>query len=63
VGHFRIELLDEQATEIREIITVYRDLLAGRVGGRDVWTQLKAMNRVGITRGTLEEKKNPLAIV
>ena len=63
VGHFRIELFDEQATEIREIITVYRDLLAGRVGGRDVWTQLKAMNRVGITRGTLEEKKNPLAIV
>jgi U32 family peptidase len=63
VGHFRIELLDEQATEIREIITVYRDLLAGRITGRDVWMQLKALNRVGITRGTLEEKKNPLAIV
>jgi putative protease len=63
VGHFRIELLDEQATEIREIIAAYRDLLAGRITGREVWTQLKAMNRVGITRGTLEEKKNPLAIV
>ncbi len=63
VGHFRIELLDEPAAEIREIIAVYRDLLAGRITGREVWTQLKAMNRVGITRGTLEEKKNPLAIV
>jgi putative protease len=31
--------------------------------GRDVWTDLKAMNRVGVTRGTLEEKRNPLAIL
>jgi putative protease len=63
VGHFRIELLDETVAEIRTTIAAYRDLLAGRITGRDVWTQLKAMNRVGITRGTLEDKKNPLAIV
>jgi putative protease len=63
VGHLRIELLDESAAEIRVIIAAYRDLLAGRVTGRDVWTELKATNRVGITRGTLEDKKNPLAIV
>jgi putative protease len=31
--------------------------------GRDVWTALKATNRVGVTRGTLEEKRNPLAIL
>jgi putative protease len=59
----RIELLDESAAEIRTIIAAYRDLLAGRTTGRDVWTELKATNRVGITRGTLEDKKNPLAIV
>jgi putative protease len=63
VGQLRIELLDESAAEIRTIIAAYRDLLAGRTTGRDVWTELKATNRVGITRGTLEDKKNPLAIV
>ena len=63
VGRLRIELLDESAADIRTIIVAYRDLLAGRIPGRDVWTQLKAMNRIGITRGTLEDKKNPLAIV
>ena len=41
----------------------YRDLLAGRVTGKEVWTALKALNRVGVTRGTLEERRNPLAIV
>jgi putative protease len=63
VGHFRIELLDEPAAEIRTIIATYRDLLAGRTTGRDVWTHLRAMNRVGVTRGTLEAKRDPLAIV
>jgi putative protease len=37
--------------------------MAGVATGRDVWTALKATNRVGVTRGTLEEKRNPLAIL
>jgi putative protease len=63
VQHFRIELLDEAAHEIRPLVNLYRDLLASRVTGREVWQQLKASNRVGITRGTLEERRNPLAIL
>ena len=63
VRQFRIELLDETADEVREVINAYRDLLAARVSGRDVWQRLKAANRVGVTRGTLEEKRNPLAIL
>ncbi len=42
---------------------LYRQLLAGEVTGRDVWTGLRAANRVGVTRGTLEERRNPLAIL
>ena len=45
------------------VVGSYRDLLAGRVRGRDVWTSLNAANRVGVTRGTLEERRNPLAIL
>ena len=63
VQHLRVELLDESDAEIGRVIAAYRDLLAGRTSGRDVWTTLKAMNRVGVTRGTLEEKRNPLALL
>ena len=62
--HFRIELLGtESVKEARRLIRLYKQLFAGKLAGRDVWTQLKAANRVGVTRGTLEEKRNPLAIL
>jgi len=63
VRHFRVELLEEDAAQVRETISLYRDLLAGRLTGKQVWRQLKAVNRVGVTRGTLEERRNPLAIL
>jgi putative protease len=63
VRHFRVELLDESPDEIRLILDAYRQLLAGNVAGRDVWKQLNAANRVGVTRGTLEERRHPLAIL
>jgi putative protease len=54
VRHFRIELLNESGPELRQVIAHYHDLLTGRVIGREVWTRLKATNRVGVTRGALE---------
>jgi putative protease len=64
VRHFRVELLREMTVaETGRIVGLYRDLLAGRVSGSDVWRQLQAANRVGVTRGTLEERRNPLAIL
>lgn len=63
VRHFRVELLEEKTDEVRETICLYGELLAGRLTGKEVWRRLKAVNRVGVTRGTLEEKRNPLAIL
>jgi len=63
IRHLRVELLDEDDAAIGNVIASYRALLAGVTTGREVWTTLKALNRVGVTRGTLEEKKNPLAIL
>jgi len=63
VRHMRIEFLAEPAEEIGRVVRAYRSLLAGRLTGREVWTQLNAANRVGVTRGTLEERRNPLAIL
>ena len=64
VRHFRIELLEQaQSGEVAELLELYRRLLAGTLRGQDVWTQLQAANRVGVTRGTLEAKRDPLAIL
>ena len=63
VRDFRVELLDDRGDDLRRTVDLYRHLLAGRVTGRDVWSRLKALNRVGVTRGTLEERRDPLAIL
>jgi len=63
VRDFRIELLEESPGEIRQIVRLYQELLAGRRAAGDVWQELSASNRVGVTRGTLEEHRNPLAIL
>ncbi len=63
VKHYRIELLEESATEIAATLSLYRRLLTGNISGSEVWRALKASNRVGVTRGTLEERRNPLTIL
>jgi putative protease len=60
---FRIELLSETEKETRDVISLYNDLLASRTAAKQVWQRLQASNRVGVTRGTLEERRNPLAIL
>jgi len=63
VRHFRVELLDDRGPPLAELLDLYRQLLAGGITGREVWTRLSASNRVGVTRGTLEERRHPLAIL
>lgn len=64
IQQFRIELLrDAPATEVSELIELYRGLLAGKLLGNEVWRKLNALNRIGVTRGTLEQPRNPLAIL
>ena len=64
VRHFRIELLDDRRPSPRRTIwtstaTCSPAASAATKSGR----RLKAANRVGVTRGTLEERRNPLAII
>ncbi|MCU0961679.1 MAG: DUF3656 domain-containing protein, partial [Pirellulaceae bacterium] len=64
VRYFRIELLhDEPAQRLAQCVQLYRDLIAGQVSARHVWTTLQAVNRAGVTRGTLEHRRDPLAIL
>ena len=63
VQWFRIELLEEESDQVREIVALYDKLLKRQITGQEVWKKLRAANRVGVTRGTLESKRNPLAIL
>lgn len=54
VTHFRVELLRETEAEAQGLLTQYALVLAGRATGPKVWHELKVLNQVGITRGTLE---------
>jgi putative protease len=63
ITRFRIELLRESSSEIQRLVKLYRALLQGTETGANVWQSLAAMNRVGVTRGTLEPRRNPLAIL
>ena len=63
IRHFRIELLRETEQQVADVMQLYVGLLSGTVSGRDVWRALNATNQVGVTRGTLEPRRNPLAIL
>lgn len=63
VANYRVELLDESPELAVQTVKLYRRLLDGEISGQQVWQALKASNRVGVTRGTLEESRNPLAIL
>ena len=63
VGWFRVELLDEDPKVALTTVSLYRQLLHGQIDGPTVWSRLRADNRVGVTRGTLEAARNPLAIL
>ncbi len=63
VQWYRVEMLEENADATRSTLGLYKELLAGRISGREVWQKLRATNRLGVTRGTLESQRNPLAIL
>jgi putative protease len=64
ITKFRIEILrDAPAQQLQRLLELYSNLLQGQIDGAMVWTTLKAENRIGIIRGTLEHPRNPLAIL
>ena len=52
--HFRVELLRETPEQVGPLLERYARVLAGLDDGRDTWRQLRALNQVGLTRGTLQ---------
>jgi putative protease len=50
---FRVELLRETPAEIGPLLGRYAAVPAGKDAGRGAWRQLRALNQLGVTRGTL----------
>ncbi|MES1178691.1 MAG: U32 family peptidase [Myxococcales bacterium] len=53
VRRFRVELVRESAEETARIVGSYRELLQGRISGREIFRNLKASGGYGVVRGSL----------
>ena len=54
VRWFRIDLLRETPEEVMALVDRYRRVIAGTDDGKQTWKHLKAVNQLGVTRGTLQ---------
>jgi putative protease len=57
VRHVRLELLQDSADDARRRADLYLRALAGEISGRQVWQQEQLDSRLGVTRGTLVERR------
>jgi len=53
VNVFRVEFLNETPEETRRTLDRYELLLQGKLSGAELWKELKLINQLGVTRGTL----------
>lgn len=53
VRWFRVDLLRETPEQAVKLVEQYRRVLEGTDDGKQTWKQLKAVNQLGVTRGTL----------
>lgn len=51
---FRIDLLREMPEQVGPLLDRYARVVAGLDDGRTTWRQLRALNQLGVTRGTLQ---------
>ncbi|NEZ56476.1 U32 family peptidase, partial [Adonisia turfae] len=56
--HFRIDFLNETPNQVQQILSCYQQLLRGDITGRQLWQTLQLSNQLGVTRGTLENRRS-----
>lgn len=54
IAYFRVELLRESAAEAHKLLDRYARVLVGKEDGKTTWRQLRVLNQLGVTRGTLD---------
>jgi putative protease len=58
VQHLRLELLQDSASDTRRRVELYRQALSGAISGREVWQREQLQSQLGVTRGTLAERRS-----
>jgi U32 family peptidase len=53
VYNFRLEFVNETPAEVSQTISYYQQLLGGQISGAELWQELKLINQLGVTRGSL----------
>jgi putative protease len=51
---FSVDLLRETPAQVGPLLDRYARVIPGRNDGRETWRQLRALNQLGVTRGTLQ---------
>jgi U32 family peptidase len=55
IRDYRVELLRESPRDVAPLLDRYARVVSGADDGRAAWRQLKVLNQLGVTRGTLED--------
>jgi U32 family peptidase len=55
IRDYRVELLRESGDDVRPLVDRYARVLVGAEDPRAAWRQLRVLNQLGLTRGTLED--------
>jgi putative protease len=58
VQHLRLELLQDSAADTRRRVALYGQALCGAISGREVWQREQLQSQLGVTRGTLAERRS-----
>ncbi len=56
VGRFRIEFLNEDPAEVKAAVARYGAALRGETQTSDLWRELRAVSKLGVTRGSLDKE-------
>jgi putative protease len=57
VRRMRLELLDDSSADTQRRVALYQQALAGEISGKTVWQREQLDSRLGVTRGTLAERR------
>ena len=56
LGRFRIEFLDEDGAAVKAAVARYGAALRGETETADLWRELRAVSKLGVTRGSLDKE-------
>jgi U32 family peptidase len=54
--HFRIEFVSETPDQVSKTIGMYQLLLRNEISGAQLWRELKLVNQLGVTRGSIDKR-------